>query len=75
MWQFSRLLDYYPDPTMAGNCVSLNTGQNISSITTITFKAGSSAMNMGDPKSNTTAPPQGPPQIQNQLGRHDEKLG
>ncbi|OUV13529.1 MAG: hypothetical protein CBC46_06880 [Verrucomicrobiaceae bacterium TMED86] len=60
---------------MAGNCVSLNTGQNISSITTITFKAGSPALNTVWPKSNTTKPQQGPPQIQNQLGRHDEKLG
>ena len=39
---------------MAGNCVSLNTGQNIPSIATI--RAGPSATNIGEPKSNTTAP-------------------
>jgi hypothetical protein len=31
-------------------------------------------MNMGEVKSNTTKPQQGPLQIQNQLGRHDESL-
>ncbi|HBE95592.1 MAG TPA: hypothetical protein DDW68_00285 [Verrucomicrobiales bacterium] len=52
---------------MAGNCVSLNTVQNIPSIPTITFKACSSAINTVKPKGNTTKPQQGPPQIQNQL--------
>jgi hypothetical protein len=47
--QFSRLLECYPVPILAGNYVSLITIQNISSITTI--RAGSSAMNMGEPKS------------------------